>query len=137
VSETVWEEDTPTFSIILHLKTRKMVRVINVHLREGEKGSYVSLELQGDITLVQSQNTGRFYATAKRCFIYSTFDEATAKSLIGTQIPGTIQRVDCEPYEFTVPETGEVIQLAHSYQYVPEEGKVEMVSEKEPLATMA
>lgn len=98
-----------------------MVRVINAHLREGDKGQYVSLELQGEITLVQSQNTGRFYATAQRCFMFSTFDEVTAKSLIGTQIPGTIRRVECEPYEFTIPETGELINLAHSYEYVPEE----------------
>lgn len=98
-----------------------MVRVINAHLREGDKGQYVSLELQGEITLVQSQNTGRFYATAKKCFMFSTFDEATAKSLIGTQIPGTIRRVECEAYEFTIPETGELISLAHSYEYVPEE----------------
>lgn len=102
-----------------------MVTVKNYHLRkkEGEEGTYVSLELAGDLELVQSQNTGRFYATARRCFIYSTFDEATAKLMVGRQIPGSIVRVPCEPYDYTVPETAEVIKLAYKYDYTPEEAK--------------
>jgi len=70
--------------------------------------------------LVQSMGTGRFYATAKKCSITSTFDEAAAQTLIGKQMPGSIQRVEAEPYEYTVPKTGEVILLQHTYQYVPE-----------------
>ena len=101
-----------------------MVRVINAHLRKGEKEDYVSLELQGDIVMLQSQNTGRFYATAKRCFVYSTFNIETAKGLVGQQIGGTIARVECEPYDYVVPESGEVIRLAHSYTYIPEGGNV-------------
>lgn len=100
-----------------------MVKIINAHLREGDKGSYVSLELQGDITLIQSQNNGRFYATAKRCFIFSTFDIQTAKALVGTQMPGSIERVEAEPYDYMIPETGELIKLAHSYSYCPPDGK--------------
>ena len=99
-----------------------MVTIVNAHLRKGDNGNYVSLELQGDITLVQSQNTGRFYATAKRCFMFSTFNEETAMSLIGTKIPGSIERVECDAYDFTVPETGEVIKLAHTYTFKPAEG---------------
>lgn len=83
-----------------------MIPVINAHLRAGEKGPYISLEIQGDIILIQSQNTSRFYATARR--------------LIGTQMLGTITRTQCEPFEFTIPETGEVISLAHNYEFVPE-----------------
>jgi len=99
-----------------------MVKVINAHQRQGEKGNYVSLELQGDLVMIQSQNTGRFYATAKRCFIYSTFDFETAKALIGQQIGGTIQRVECEAYDYIIPESGEVVKLMHTYTYVPEGG---------------
>jgi hypothetical protein len=115
-----------------------MVRVINAHLRTGEQGQYVSLELQGDITLVQSQNTGRFYATAKRCFIFSTFDEEIAKKLIGTEMPGTIERVECEAYDYTVPETGEVIKMGYTYAYCPPNSKPIMTErgvakERQPL----
>lgn len=99
-----------------------MVRVIGVQVRKNEKGTYVSLQLQGDIVMVQSQNTGRFYATAKKCSVFSTFDEHCAKSLIGSTIPGSIVRVECEVYDYTIPDTGEVIRLAHTYGYVPHEG---------------
>jgi hypothetical protein len=98
-----------------------MVTVKNVHLREGQKGTFVSLELQGEVELIQSLKTGRFYATVRKCFIGSTFDEQTARELIGKQFKGRITRVESDPYDFTVPETGEVIQLAHRWDYVPEE----------------
>lgn len=98
-----------------------MVTVKKISLKKGKDGKpFVALELQGDMEFVQSMGTGRFYATAKKCSISSTFDEATAKTLIGKQMPGTIQRVEAEPYEYTVPETGEVILLQHTYTYVPE-----------------
>lgn len=100
-----------------------MVIVKNYHLREGENGNYVSLELMSDVELVQSANTGRFYATVRKCFISSTFDEQTAKMLVGKELPGAITRVQSEPYEYTL-ESGEVIQLAHRYDYVPDEGSV-------------
>lgn len=99
-----------------------MVKVINAHLRTTEKGTYVSLELQGELVMVQSQVTGRFYATAKKCFVFSTFNIDVAKSLIGQNISGTIVRVECEAYDYTIQETGEVIKLAHTYGYVPHEG---------------
>ena len=101
-----------------------MVTVKNYHLREGDKGKYVSLELMGDIEMVQSTNTGRFYATARRCFMFSTFDEQTARMMVGKQMPGNIVRVPCDPYDYTIPETAEVIQLGYRYDYTPEEAKV-------------
>jgi len=107
-----------------------MVTIINYALSESKEGKpFVSLKLQGDIELVQSLETGKFYATTRRCSITSTFDEATAKSLIGEKLPGRIKRSQCEPYDFTVPETGEVISLAHTYEYVPEETQVEEMPE--------
>ena len=99
-----------------------MVTIIGCSIRESKEGkSFVSLKLQGDLELVQSLETGRFYATARTCFITSTFDEQTAKTLIGTKLPGNIKRTSCDPYDYTVPETGEIISLAHTYQYLPDE----------------
>ncbi|MBC7391158.1 MAG: hypothetical protein H7329_18270, partial [Opitutaceae bacterium] len=90
-----------------------MVTVKNYHVRQGNNGdNYISLELEGDVSFVQSQNTGRFYASTKRCFMYAAMDESTAAALVGTQMPGTIERVDCDSYEYTVPETGEVKTLS-------------------------
>jgi hypothetical protein len=97
-----------------------MVTVTNYHLRQSKDNKpFVSLELQGDLEMVQSMQTGKFYATTRKCSMYSTFDEATAKLLVGKQIEGSIVRVECAPYDYTVPDTGEIIQLAHSYEYVP------------------
>jgi hypothetical protein len=102
-----------------------MVKIIQALLRKSEKGQFVSLELMGDLELVQSQNTGRFYATAKRCFIGSTFNLEIAKGLVGQQLPGTINRVACEPYDYTLPENRQVVSLAHTYAYVPPGGEAE------------
>jgi len=101
-----------------------MVIVKNYHLREGEQGNYYSLELIGEPELIQSQNTGRFYATIRRCFISSTFDETIARMMVGKQIKGNIVRVQCDPYEYTLPETGEVITIGHRYDYMPEQAPV-------------
>ena len=99
-----------------------MVTVIKCHLRKSKNGKeFVTLELQGDLELVQSLRTGKFYATAKTCSITSTFTEEVAQKLIGKTLPGSIIRTQTDAYEFMVPESGEVITLAHTYQYVPEE----------------
>jgi len=98
-----------------------MVTIKAAHLRESERGNYVSLELVGDPELVQSSNTGRFYATQRRCFVSATFDIDTAQMMLRKQMPGIIERVECEPYEYTLPETGEVIMMGHRYDYAPEQ----------------
>lgn len=114
----------PRQVLFIHLffKHTVMVTVKNYHLRTVEEGkTFISLELTGEIELVQSANTGRFYATARRCFISSTFDEATAQQMVGKQLPGNIVKVPCEQYQYIVPETKEEITLAHRFDYVPEE----------------
>jgi hypothetical protein len=98
-----------------------MVKVVAAHLRQSGKGSFVLFEILGEIELLQSQKTGRFYATARRCMISTTFDAATANSFVGQSLPGSIGRVECEPYTYTVPESGEEVELAHKWDYVPEE----------------
>ena len=98
------------------------VQIVDYKQRENAEGeTFISLIIEGDIEMVQSQETGRFYATARRASITSTFTEESAKRLIGKSLPGTIKKMDCEPYEYTVPETGEVINLNHRYEYHPEE----------------
>lgn len=99
-----------------------MVTVKNYHIRQKDSGeNYISLEIEGDVSFVQSQNTGRFYAAAKHCFMYAAMDEKTAKALIGKQLPGSIERVACDPYEYTIPDTGEVKILSYTNEYRPAE----------------
>ena len=98
-----------------------MVRIINYKERQREDGTeFYVLELQGGIEMVKSKETGNFYATAKRAFIPSTFDEQVCTGLIGTEMPGNIIKEDCEPFEYVVKETGEEITLSHRWVYVTE-----------------
>lgn len=98
-----------------------MVRIVNYLKRQTEEKDFFILEVQGGIEMVLSQSTQKYYATSKKAFISSTFDEETCKSLIGTEMPGCIVKVECNPYEYTNKETGEILTLNHSYQYRTEE----------------
>lgn len=99
-----------------------MVTIINFKERKKEDGNpFFTLEVQGGIEMVRSAATGNFYATSKKAHIPSTFDAMTCQALIGTQIPGNIEKVLCEPYNYTIKETGETITLKHKYNYVSEE----------------
>ena len=98
-----------------------MVTIINFKERQTEEGKiFFVLEAQGGIEMIQSKVTGNFYATAKKAFIPATFDEATCKALVGTQMQGEIIKEECEPYEYINKETGEVIMLSHRYVYAQE-----------------
>ena len=111
-----------------------MVIVKDIAKRKCSDGrEFVALILQGGLSLVQSRNTGNFYATVKQCSIPSTFDENSAKSFVGERIPGSVVRKSCEAYAWTNKETGEVIELAHRWVYVPEGSSVEdAIFEGEP-----
>lgn len=106
-----------------------MVIITGYVLRQNKDGkSFIALELTGDVEMIQSAATGRFYMTAKRCTVPSTFPEEVAKLMIGKTLRGRIDRVQTEAYEYTVKETGEVITLGHTYVYVPEERQPTMVA---------
>ena len=99
---------------------------------------FIALILQGGLSLIQSKKTGNYYATVKQCSIPSTFDEETAKSFVGEKLPGSVQRMSCETYEWTNKDTGEVIELSHRWVYVPEGASInEAVYEGEPEVALA
>jgi hypothetical protein len=98
-----------------------MVKIVDFVKRTGRDGKeFNALILQSGIELVKSRETQRWYATAKKASITSTFDDAMCQSLIGQEIPGSVQRIETEPYEFTLRDTGEVLTLTHRWQYVNE-----------------
>ncbi len=104
-----------------------MVRITNYQRRVTEQGKeFFTLELQGGIEVVKSQETGRSYMTAKKASMSCTFDELTCQSLLGTELPGAVKKVSCEQYSYTIRETGEVITLSHRFEYTDTE---------EPVAT--
>lgn len=104
-----------------------MVTVTNFHEVETKDGrTFISLELTGGLELIQSQTTGKFYGTVRKCRIPSTFDANIAKTMIGQQVEGDIVKVTVAPYEYVNKQTGEVMQLQHSYAYRPK-GAVELI----------
>ena len=104
-----------------------MVTVTNYSTRVRKDGTtFIALEISGGVELVQSNNTGKFYATVRKTSIPSTFDETIAKGLVGTQMKGDVVRVQVDAYDFVNPKTGEIIKLQHSYAYSPE-GSTELI----------
>lgn len=95
-----------------------MVKIIAVKKSANKEGKeFFSLKIQGGVEAIQSNETGRMYLTVRTCYVSTTFDEATAEALIGSELPGTVKRVECDPYEYTVKATGEVMTLCHRYEY--------------------
>ena len=96
-----------------------MVTVKEIKKAENSKGEvFFGLIVQSGAVPVKSQKTGRLYFTAKTAFVATTFDEQTAASLIGTEFEGTVKKVQTEPYDYTIEETGEIITLSHRWEYV-------------------
>ena len=105
-----------------------MVKIISTKLTKNNDGKeFVSLKLQGEVEAIQSQQTGKFYLTAKTCYISCTFSFAQANALVGSDIPGCVERISSEPYQYTIKESGEVITLSHRYEFVPESKASRMV----------
>jgi len=103
-----------------------MVKITGIrHCKNAEGEEFVSFVLHGEIDLVQSKATGRWYATAAKASISCTFDEATALSMIGKELPGIIEKVETEPYKYVIPESGEEITLQHQWVFNPENKTVE------------
>ncbi|MGN6400683.1 MAG: hypothetical protein ACTHMD_09525 [Flavisolibacter sp.] len=111
-----------------------MVKVVGVIQREDkENRPFVLLELQGELELVQSQKSLNFYGTVRRCTLPCTLDLKTAQSFVGKEIAGSIVRVECTPYEYVMPESGEITTLTYRWSYVPDEQTSSFVATKETV----
>jgi len=101
-------------------KIKTMVTVTDYDKRlSGDGREFFTLTIQGGVEVVTSQN-GNMYMTSRKTSIPSTFDEAGCKMLIGNEIPGNIEKVPCDTYEYVNQGTGEIISLSHTCEYVAE-----------------
>ena len=106
-----------------------MVQITNLRPSQSTDGKdFISFVLEGGMELIQSQKTGNFYAKGKKALLPTTLSEQAAKLMVGTQLPGSIQRIPCENYDYTIKETGEVITLSHTYTYSPVEESVSVTN---------
>lgn len=98
-----------------------MVTIVDFQKRKNSRGEdFNVLILQGEVEVVVSKETGKPYLTARKASIPCTFDELIAKTLIGKTLTGGIKKVDCEEYEFTVPNTKKKLKLNYSYAFSAE-----------------
>lgn len=99
-----------------------MVLITGYQKKQTEEKEFFLLELQGeDVEIVISQTTGMPYATTRRTLLSTTFNEQMCIALVGKQLPGTINKVEVEAYEYTVQDTGEVKTLNYKYVYTANE----------------
>lgn len=96
-----------------------MVKIIGYQKRTKKDGeSFFVLNLLGGVEVTTSQN-GKAYLSARKANMICPFDEETCKNVIGDKLPGTIEKQACTPYEYTIPQTGETVELDYSYVYNP------------------
>lgn len=101
-----------------------MVKIVDYKERVKEdNSSFFLLEVQGGVELVKSQSTGSYYATSKKAYIPTTFNEIVCQSLIGQELDGSIVKQPCEPYTYVVKETGEELTVNHRWVFTPEKEK--------------
>ena len=103
-----------------------MVTIVGVEKRKNkEDEDFNVLIIQGDVEAVISQQTGKPYLTARKTSIPCTFEDDFAKSMIGKELQGEIQRVECEAYEYEIPGSKQKIKLTHTYVYSAEPATLE------------
>ena len=102
-----------------------MVKVIGMEKRSSEGRDFNVLILQGKLDVVLSKTTGKPYLTAHKVSMVCTLDDESCKEQIGLKLPGTVEKVACEPYEFTIAQSGEKVQLDYTYRYNPETATIE------------
>lgn len=88
-------------------------------LQNAEGKDFFMLILSGEPELVTSQESGRQYLTARTTTLATTFTEEYCKKMVGKEMPGGIEKQECEAYAYEVPETGDVIELNHRWVYNP------------------
>jgi hypothetical protein len=97
-----------------------MVTITGIEKRKSADGKEFNvISLQGSVVVAISKATGKPYLTARKSSIPCTFDEILAKSLIGQSLPGEIERIETEEYEFVIPGRKKKLTLSHTYQYSP------------------
>jgi hypothetical protein len=106
-----------------------MVTIVSTEkrLNKVKNEEFNVLVLQGDVEVAISKTTGRPYLTARKTSIPCTFDEKFAQQLVGSQLPGCIERKEVKAYEFLIPGAKKPVILTHSFQYSPNAVTVEEV----------
>ena len=91
----------------------------------GDGKEFGVMILQGPIVAVRSKTSNKPYITAMKTSVPTTLDEQIAKNMVGKTLPGTIEKIACDPYEFLNHETGKKMKLDFTYMYNEEPATIE------------
>ncbi len=80
---------------------------------------FTVLHLQGTPEVLKSSVSGRPYLSARKSSIPCTLDDDQAKALVGTTLPGSIEKVECEPFEIELPN-GKKLKVSNNFVYNPD-----------------
>ena len=90
------------------------------------KQNYSVLVLQSEPEVMISKSSGRPYISVRRTSIPCALEENQAQALIGKELPGSIERVSCTPFEVKLAN-GKKVKIATAFQFLP----AKTVNEKE------
>lgn len=106
-----------------------MVTILDFKTRTKQDGEKFNvLILQGAAEVHKSQSNGKSILSLRKTSIITSLDDEACKSLIGTKLPGSIEKVPVEEYNYQIPGTDEMIKLNYSYEYNPEPSNTDEIS---------
>lgn len=98
-----------------------MVTIVEVAERTAANGNvFCSVMVAGDAS-VHMNAEGKASLVALKASIPSNLPKDVLEGMIGNKLPGKVERVETEPYQWVNPNTGEEITLSHTYKYSPED----------------
>jgi len=98
-----------------------MVQIIGFEKKQSKsKESYAVLILQGEPEVMISKTSGRPYVSARKTTIPCALEDNQAQALIGKELPGSIERVSCTPFEVKLA-TGKKVKISSVFQYLAPE----------------
>ena len=96
-----------------------MVQVLGVVERTSSKGNTFRVVIVGNDVQVVFSEEGNPRFDAVKTGIPSNLPIEALQALIGSKLPGKIEKQECEPYTFTGSD-GEDVTLDYRWQYVAE-----------------
>jgi hypothetical protein len=98
-----------------------MVQIIGFEKKQNKTNeSYALLILQSEPEIMISKTSGRPYISARKTTIPCALEENQAQALIGKELPGSIERVSCTPFEVKLA-TGKKVKITSAFQYLAPE----------------
>lgn len=99
-----------------------MVQIIAFEKKENSrtKQNFSVLVLQGEPEVLISKSSGRPYISARKTTIPCALEENQALLLVGKELPGSIERVSCTPFEVKLA-TGKKVKITSAFQYLAPE----------------